>query len=118
MVKAIGGLSLMPSDTGAMPQKIHPNSCIEGKPENPGNPEVSRPSQAIFHPLSWEKSRFVEPGEFDREERRRRRGQWSRGRPDDPPAGGAGLSGGIDQVPGLRAKRRQDGDLSGRNLSD
>src|SRR5208337_1952668 len=57
MVKAIGGLSLMPSDTGAMPQKIHPNSCIEGKPENPGNPGVSRPSQAIFHPLSWEKSR-------------------------------------------------------------
>src|SRR5208337_4002896 len=56
MVKAIGGLSLMPSDTGAMPQKIHPNSCIEGKPENPGNPGVSRPSQAIFYPLSWEKS--------------------------------------------------------------
>ena len=28
VVKAIGGLSMMPSDTGAMPQKIHPNSGI------------------------------------------------------------------------------------------
>ena len=28
VVKAIGGLSLMPSDTGVMPQKIHPNSGI------------------------------------------------------------------------------------------
>ena len=29
------GLSSMPSDTGVMPPKIHPNSGIEEKPENP-----------------------------------------------------------------------------------
>ena len=28
VVKAIGGLSSTPSDTGVMPQKIHPNSGI------------------------------------------------------------------------------------------
>ena len=28
MVKAIGGLSLMPSDTGVMPQNIHPNPAL------------------------------------------------------------------------------------------
>jgi hypothetical protein len=28
VVKAIGGLFLTPSDTGAMPQKIHPSSYI------------------------------------------------------------------------------------------
>jgi hypothetical protein len=30
MVKAIGGLYMMPSDTGVMLPKIHPSSCIEG----------------------------------------------------------------------------------------
>jgi hypothetical protein len=33
VVKAIGGLSLMPSDTGVMPQKIHPNIGIRDSRE-------------------------------------------------------------------------------------
>jgi len=34
-----------------------PDFSPRGEGENPGNQGVSRPSQAIFHPLSWEKSR-------------------------------------------------------------
>jgi hypothetical protein len=34
VVKATRGLSLMPSDTGVMPPKIHPSSSIEEQPEN------------------------------------------------------------------------------------
>jgi len=33
-----------------------PDFSPRGEGENPGNQGVSRPSQAIFHPLSWEKS--------------------------------------------------------------
>jgi hypothetical protein len=38
-----------------------PDFSPRGEGENPGNQGVSRPSQAIFHPLSWEKSRTGNP---------------------------------------------------------
>ena len=46
---------------------------------------------------------------ISREERCRGRGQWGRGRRDDPPARGAQVSRRLDQVPGLRAERGQVG---------
>jgi hypothetical protein len=55
MVKAIGGLFLTPSDTGAMPQKIHPYSRIERK-RNPEAPGVSRLTDAFFERRALEKS--------------------------------------------------------------
>jgi hypothetical protein len=58
-VKAIEGLSLMPSDTGAMPPKIHPGTCIEGRQKTVENPGASRPSEALFYPRALEKSSFL-----------------------------------------------------------
>ena len=55
-------------------------------------------------------------GSWSREERRRGRGQWGRGRRDDPPARGASLPGRLDQVPGLGAERGQVGDVPRRDL--
>ena len=51
-----------------------------------------------------------------REERGRGRGQRCRGRRDDPPAPGAEVPGRVDQVPGLRAERGQDGRVRGRDV--
>ena len=54
----------------------------------------------------------------DREARCRGRGQWGRGRADDPPARGAAFPAGVHQVSGLGAKRGQDGEISGRRPPD
>src|SRR5438477_9044381 len=62
--------------------------------------------------------RFVEPEEFDCETHCGGWSDWGRGRSDDPPSGGTGVSGRVYQVPGLRAKRRKNGGIPGRIVSN
>ena len=56
VVKAIGGLSLTPSDTGVMPQKIHPNSGIGDAKERSNFERFEIASQTRIHLVGLRRS--------------------------------------------------------------
>ena len=56
VVKAIGGLSLTPSDTGVMPQKIHPSSGIGDAREQLNSEGFEIVSQTRLHLVGLRRS--------------------------------------------------------------